>query len=202
MIKLIKVTAVLLAFGLAVPQSANAFGPAGFAGAIGKSNPVGKSNSRAFINTKGTTLAPFAFVKYCVNNPRDCSKGSEREISITSARMRQLSRVNASVNRSMKAVNDRNGQDVWQAGAKSGDCEDFALTKRRKLVQLGWPSSLMRMAVVRTRSGEGHAVLVVKTQKGDLVLDNRFNSIRNWRKTDLRWVKIQSGDNPRIWYNL
>nr|WP_269748273.1 hypothetical protein [Ciceribacter selenitireducens] len=26
--------------------------------------------------------------------------------------------------------------------------------------------------------------------------------MRNWKNTDLRWVKIQSGDNPRIWYNI
>ena len=195
--KFIKVAAAMLAVGLAVPESAHAFGAAGLAGSVGKNNPA------AFINSKTTTLAPFAFVKYCAHNPRDCTKGSSgREISITNARLRQLARVNASVNRSMKPVNDKSGNDVWRAGGKSGDCEDFALTKRRALIRLGWPSNLLRMAVVRTRSGEGHAVLVVKTQKGDLVLDNRFNSIRNWRQTDLRWVKIQSGDNPRIWFDL
>ena len=37
---------------------------------------------------------------------------------------------------------------------------------------------------------------------GELGLDNRTSAIRNWKNTDLRWVKIQSGDNPRIWYNI
>ena len=45
-------------------------------------------------------------------------------------------------------------------------------------------------------------MLVVKTSRGDLVLDKRTTAIRNWKNTDLRWVKIQSGDNPRIWYNI
>ncbi|MNL69638.1 hypothetical protein D3C87_1945270 [compost metagenome] len=58
------------------------------------------------------------------------------------------------------------------------------------------------MAVARTRSGEGHAVLVVKTSKGDLVLDNRSSAIKPWRSTDLRWVKIQSGDNPKRWFAM
>jgi len=40
---------------------------------------------------------------------------------------------------------------------------------------------------------------VVKTSKGDLVLDNRTSAIRPWKNTDLRWVKIQSPDNPRLW---
>ena len=92
--------------------------------------------------------------------------------------------------------------DVWQVGVAAGDCEEFALTKRRNLIALGWPSRALRIAVARTGSGEGHAVLVVKSSRGDLVLDNRTDEIKPWTQTDLRWVKIQSGDNPRLWYTM
>ncbi|RYG94519.1 MAG: hypothetical protein EON58_16080 [Alphaproteobacteria bacterium] len=54
----------------------------------------------------------------------------------------------------------------------------------------------------RTPSGEGHAVLVVKTTDGDLVLDNHYNKITPFNRTSLDWLKIQSGDNPRLWFDI
>ncbi len=84
----------------------------------------------------------------------------------------------------------------------AGDCEDFALTKRDHLIAMGWSPKALRIAVTKTPYGEGHAVLVVKTDQGDLVLDNRSNAIKGWKDTDLRWLMIQSGDNPRVWYEL
>ena len=104
---------------------------------------------------------------------------------------------------SIRPVNDRPDQgDVWQVNVKSGDCEDFALTKRDHLIAMGWSPRALRIAVTKTPYGEGHAVLVVKTDQGDLVLDNRTNAIKGWKDTDLRWLMIQSGDNPRVWYEL
>ncbi|MNL88581.1 hypothetical protein D3C87_2183760 [compost metagenome] len=67
---------------------------------------------------------------------------------------------------------------------------------------MGWSAKALRIAVTKTPAGKGHAVLVVKTDRGDLVLDNRMNEIKSWTDTDLRWLMIQSGDDPRIWYEL
>lgn len=186
--------ALPLFFGI---QSVQAAGPGGFARGLQSNKAI------QYIVARQTTLAPFAFVKFCKNNPADCTRGAgAATIALDAVRERELRRVNATVNRSIRAVNDSDGRDVWQAGVASGDCEDFALTKRRKLISLGWSPRALRMAVVRTRSGEGHAVLVVKTSRGDLVLDNRTGIIKPWRQTDLSWVKIQSGDNPRLWHAL
>ncbi len=44
-----------------------------------------------------------------------------------------------------------------------GDCEDYALLKRKMLMQAGWPREALLMTVVRDKKGEGHAVLTVKT---------------------------------------
>lgn len=193
---------VLLVAASALPlffavQSAEAAGPAGFARGLQTNKGV------RYIVARQATLAPFAFVKFCKNNPTDCARaGGVGVVEMTSARESELRRVNLQVNRSIRAVNDRQNRDLWQADVASGDCEDFALTKRRKLMALGWSPRALRMAVVRTGSGEGHAVLVVKTSKGDLVLDNRTGAIKPWRQTDLSWVKIQSGDNPRLWHAL
>lgn len=54
-----------------------------------------------------------------------------------------------------------------------------------------------RIAATRTESGIGHAVLVVTTSKGDLVFDKRTNIVKPWFATGLRWLQIQSPDNPR-----
>ncbi|OJF96375.1 hypothetical protein AX760_25280 [Pararhizobium antarcticum] len=185
-----------LLFGATV---ADAAGPAGFSRGIAKTPAV------SFIRERSPTLAPFAHVKFCKSNPADCNAGrGEAIVNLTGAKRGQLQSVNAQVNRSMRARSDQNGAagDIWQAGTQSGDCEDFALTKRRQLISMGWSPRSLRVAVATTSSGEGHAVLLVKTSKGDLVLDNRTSTIKNWRRTDLRWVKIQSGDNPRRWFSL
>lgn len=178
-------------------QDAAAFGPGGLARGLTSSRGI------EFLVARQATLAPFAFVKFCRANPADCSRSSGPAIAeLTNGREYQLRQVNRQVNRSIKPVNEIGSRDVWEANVKQGDCEDFALTKRRMLISLGWSPRALRIAVTRTASGEGHAVLVVKTSKGDLVLDNRTSAIKGFKRTDLSWVKIQSGDNPRMWHAL
>lgn len=154
----------------------------------------------AHIKVARPTLAPFGFVRYCIRNIDDCREysGPDR-VKWTHATLRELRRVNYRVNRSMRPRNEARGKDQWRAGVESGDCEDYVLTKRRELISRGFPASAMRIAVVRTPNDVGHAVLVVGTSRGDVVLDNRTNSIVNWYETDLRWVMIQSGGNPLYW---
>ena len=156
----------------------------------------------SYINASHYTLAPFAFARFCRDNKEDCvAPDGESTVQLTPQRRAELQSINSSINRSIRPVND-SGEDLWQADVKSGDCEDYALTKRRHLIAEGWPAKTLRIAVARTPWGEGHAVLVVKTSEGDLVLDNRISAIRTWNKTDLIWVKIQSGDNPRLWFDI
>ena len=54
-----------------------------------------------------------------------------------------------------------------------GDCEDYVLLKRRMLMQAGWPREALLITVVRDKNGDGHAVLTVKTDKGEYILDNQ-----------------------------
>src|SRR5690606_7936840 len=95
----------------------------------------------------------------------------------TSETMTILKRVNARVNAAIQPRND-GGADVWNASATSGDCEDYVLAKRRALIKAGIPASSLRIAYVKTRKGVGHAILVVRTSKGDFVLDNLNKSVR------------------------
>ncbi|AHG48957.1 hypothetical protein RLEG12_08440 (plasmid) [Rhizobium leguminosarum bv. trifolii CB782] len=146
------------------------------------------------------TLAPFASVVFCMQNKDQCvNTGGPPIMVLDKNRKSQLISVNKSVNHAIRPVNDKPGVDVWSIGVTTGDCEDFALTKRKKLLQLGWSSESLRIAVATTSSGEGHAILIAETSEGDLVLDNRFDAIKDWRKTDLRWVMAQTGTNPKYW---
>lgn len=167
---------------------------------------VGAAIEGAFVSEGRPTLAPFSQVRFCLSNPVDCEK-SDADLTVPEDKTARamLQQVNVQVNSSIIGRNDKvNGKsvDIWEVGPKSGDCEDYALTKRRILMSRGYPAAALRIAVAYTLSGEGHAVLIAKTATGDLVLDNRSNVIKSWRNADLRWVKIQSGSNPHLWYTM
>ncbi len=83
-----------------------------------------------------------------------------------------------------------------------GDCEDYVLLKRRMLMQAGWPREALLITVVRDKKGDGHAVLTVKTDKGDFVLDNQEEQVLLWSDTGYRFVKRQSQGNPNNWVSL
>src|SRR5439155_1161929 len=83
-----------------------------------------------------------------------------------------------------------------------GDCEDYVLLKRRMLIQAGWPREALLITVVRDSKDEGHAVLTVKTDKGDYVLDNQAPDVLLWSDTGYRFVKRQSQADPNVWVAL
>lgn len=145
-----------------------------------------------------TTLAPMAFIKFCRTSPADCESASPDE-DVPSRNIGKLLReVNRAVNRRIEARSDE--VEEWQASPAAGDCEDYVLTKRRELIAAGVPASTLRIAVAVTDFGEGHAVLVVRHDGADLVLDNRTDEIRTWNRTDLRFLKIASLGNPKVWF--
>ncbi|WP_313606858.1 transglutaminase-like cysteine peptidase [Rhizobium sp.] len=171
--------------------------------AAGLARPLRVAPQSQFIKASKFALAPFAFVRFCKDNGGSCEAGSgDAEVSLTPALRAELLRINSTVNRTIIAQSDDDDNDVWAQDVIAGDCEDFALTKRHRLVKAGWPTRSLRIAVAKTRNGEGHAVLVVRTSEGDLVLDNRTSAVRTWNQTDLKWIKIQSGDDPRLWYDI
>lgn len=169
----------------------------------GLARPLRLAPPTQFITTSKFTLAPFAFVRFCRDNTSSCvAGGGDSLVAMTPTLRSELRHINLSINRAIAPQNDDEGMDVWAADVTSGDCEDYVLTKRERLIEAGWPARSLRIAVAKTRSGEGHAVLVVRTSEGDLVLDNRSSAIRAWNQTDLIWIKIQSGDNPRLWFDI
>lgn len=150
------------------------------------------------------TLAPFQHIRFCLRYPEDCksnSTSSER-IVLNIETMDLLKRVNQGVNLSIVAKTKSYGanlDDIWTLSPDTGDCNDYAVTKRHELLENGLPSSALRLAVVMTPSGIGHLVLVVATTQGDIVLDNLAKNIVPWQVTSYRWLRIQSDTDPRFW---
>lgn len=141
--------------------------------------------------------APLGYQLMCLKSPQECKGGGPASVKATEDVLRMLKRVNAQVNRAITPRNDR-GADVWTASASSGDCEDYVLAKRRALMKAGFSASALRIAYVKTRRGEGHAILVVKTSRGDLVLDNLTSAIKPLSQSGYRIVSM-SGANPMNW---
>jgi predicted transglutaminase-like cysteine proteinase len=144
-------------------------------------------------------LAPFPLIRFCREQPEDCRPtGGSPATTIPASALQTVERINRSVNRAIRPRSDRN--DRWDADVSAGDCEDYVLTKRRRLMAAGLPPAALRIAVARTATGEGHAILLARTEDGDLILDNRTDAIRLWNRTDLKWIKVSSAENPKIWY--
>ena len=58
------------------------------------------------------------------------------------------------------------------------------------------------MTIVSDERGKGHAVLTVRTEVGDFILDNKVDEVRLWNEVPYRFLLRQSYLNPRIWMDL
>ncbi|HTN40007.1 MAG TPA: transglutaminase-like cysteine peptidase [Asticcacaulis sp.] len=130
-------------------------------------------------------------------------------IDLDDSALATLKTVNTRINRSLIADTDArvyHVNDYWQAPALTrgarGDCEDFALIKRRLLIAQGIPAAALSLAIVRTRYKEEHAVLVVATKQGDFVLDNLAFKVKPWQKTDYEWISRQAPGDDLGWVSL
>lgn len=156
-----------------------------------------------WLRSGGETSKPYGHHAYCQKRPADCGATAKADPEkLTSGRLGTMKSVNNAVNRAIKPAADRDiygKEEVWALGVRRGDCEDYALAKRQQLRARGFKLSNLRLAMVRQRSGEAHTVLVVRTDKGDYVLDNLRNDVLLWNRTGYRFVKMQSGTNAAQW---
>jgi predicted transglutaminase-like cysteine proteinase len=124
-------------------------------------------------------------------------------IALTAERRDELLKVNAQINSSIIPKRNTEGAGkAWVVSPKTGDCNDYAVTKRHELLARGWPSRALLLAEVVTTSGEHHLVLVVRTREGDIVADNLSQDIKLWTRTPYQWIRIQSPRTPALWSNL
>ncbi len=155
-----------------------------------------------------TTRAPIGWVDFCAENPVECRGGPSepRDIVMSQTAWRDLLKVNRWVNDTIKPMTDMDHWGViekWSLPTDGyGDCEDYVLLKRKMLIDAGWPREALLITVVRDKKGEGHAVLTVKTDKGEFILDNQNENVVLWTETGYRFVKRQSQADPNVWVSL
>jgi predicted transglutaminase-like cysteine proteinase len=160
------------------------------------------------MTTGGITSQPIGHYEFCKRLPEECSI-HPRDLSparMTPALWKELVSVTVGVNAAVKPMSDLEiyGKDEYWAYPDKGvgDCEDYVLEKRRRLNRLGLSLADLLITVVRKPDGEGHAVLTVRTSKGDFILDNLTDRVRLWDETGYRYLKRQAVDNTGRWVSI
>jgi predicted transglutaminase-like cysteine proteinase len=158
--------------------------------------------------TGGLTSQPIGHYDFCQVNLDECTiQLHDRGPLVMTDDVRKLvETVNLAVNREVKPLSDweiYGKEEVWAyPDAGVGDCEDYVLEKRRRLMQHGISLSNLLITVVRKPDGEGHAVLTVRTDRGDFILDNLTDETKLWYKTGYRYLKRQDSTHTGRWVNL
>jgi predicted transglutaminase-like cysteine proteinase len=161
-----------------------------------------------FISVGDVTKAPIGWVEFCIEYDPECKTkpSTPRDVVLSTQAWKDLDRVNRWVNTNIKPMTDMDHWGVverWNYPDDGyGDCEDYVLLKRRMLMQAGWPREALLITVVRDKHGDGHAILTVKTDKGEFVLDNQNDQILLWSDTGYRFVKRQSQTDQNVWISL
>lgn len=159
------------------------------------------------MTTLGLTSQPIGHYEFCKKYPNECNirMTDVGPLQVTGGVWQQIVRVNRTVNKSIRPMNDFDiyGKDeVWEYPNGVGDCEDYVLEKRRQLAAQGISLSDLLITVVRKPDGEGHAVLTVRTNKGDFILDNLTDKVKLWNDTNYRYLKRQSSEHTGRWVSI
>lgn len=159
------------------------------------------------IVASGEARAPYAWTDFCKRSPSECAVDTREpeSVELTPKLWKTIVATNGRINREIEAITD---QDHWGVVDRwdipedgKGDCEDYVLLKRKRLAEAGVPRRAMRITVVIDEDNAGHAVLMIRTDRGDFILDNKRNAILPWSQTGYTYVKRES--NTRIgWTSL
>lgn len=161
----------------------------------------------ASMKTGGRTSQPIGHYEFCQTYKNECNikSSNEQPVALTSRSWALLVKVNSNVNAKIAPVTDMDiwgKAEVWSYPTTAGDCEDYVLLKRKMLNEGGIPLSDLLITVVRQMNGEGHAVLTVRTDRGDYVLDNLEPRIKAWNETNYDYLKRQATNNTGAWVSI
>lgn len=164
-------------------------------------------DQKSHMETVGRTSQPIGHYVYCKHYASDCRIRSSATVApkLTRKRWQDLVEVNAFSNSTIAPYTDQeiyNQEEVWAYPTSYGDCEDYVLMKRHMLMERGWPPSSLLITVVLQPNGEGHAVLTVRTDRADYILDNLDGRIKPWNETPYRYLKRQSERHSGHWQDI
>ena len=150
---------------------------------------------------------PKGFIDFCQRHPEDCRKTTDAPhvVRLTKERTVELDGVHRAVNHRIFYSRDSANYgrlEYWAYPYLFGDCEDYALEKRRRLIALGWPRSALLLTAAKMPDGSRHLVLVVVTDQGEMVLDNYIDAVVHWRSVNYEWLVRQSSFDESRWIDL
>ncbi len=155
------------------------------------------------------TRVPYGWADFCTRRVEECRVDVLDPVDVVmSAKVEKvLAEVNAEVNAEIEPVSNLEHWgtllDHWDYPTDGkGDCKIYALWKRKQLLDRGFPRQALLMTIVRDLEGNGHTILTVKTDKGDLILDNMVGEVRLWDETGYKFVKRQSQTDPNVWVSV
>ena len=130
---------------------------------------------------------PRAYLEFCQTNPGHCDMTGSAVIEHGPELWQLLNHVTSEVNAEFQCVSDwivHGVEELWSYPRQGvGDCEDFALEKRRRLVTHGLPRAALTMAIVyHRRMLSPHTVLLVETTAGTFLLDNLVDDVLVWNE--------------------
>jgi predicted transglutaminase-like cysteine proteinase len=162
----------------------------------------------AFMHTGGRTTQPVGHYEFCQKLPQECNERTPKlaPVELTRKLWATMVSINNSVNTRITPRTDMEmwgKEEVWSyPDSGFGDCEDYALEKRRELMNIGVPAGDLLMTVARQPNGDGHAVLTVRTSLGEFILDNLQPKVLSWNDTDYTYLKRQSTENSGVWVTI
>jgi predicted transglutaminase-like cysteine proteinase len=167
-----------------------------------------QSLKASYISVGGPTLVPYGWVDFCNRYAGECATKPmpALDVNFTAQSFKVIKRINAWANANIKAKSDSDHWstvDRWDYPTDGyGDCEDFVLLKRRLLMEEGFPRQGLLVTVVKDEHGDGHAVLTVKTNQGEFILDNLVEEVKPWARVPYKFVKRQSQTDPNQWVDI
>lgn len=173
------------------------------AASLGAANAGGRH-----MHTGGRTTQPVGHYEFCQGLPQECRQKTPKKapVELTRKLWATIVAVNNDVNASVMPRTDMEiwgREEVWSYPVNGlGDCEDYVLEKRRRLMQAGVPAGNLLITVARQPNGEGHAVLTVHTGMGDFILDNLEGKVLLWSDTEYTYLKRQSAQHSGVWVSI
>ncbi|MGV1801252.1 transglutaminase-like cysteine peptidase [Agrobacterium vitis] len=157
--------------------------------------------------TGGITSQPIGHYEFCLRYKAECQVRSKPAPArqVTEHGWDIVHAVNMDVNKSITPMTDMDvygREEWWEYPVDAGDCEDFVLLKRKRLLQAGFSEADLLITVVRKADGEGHAVLTLRTSAGDYILDNLVDDVKLWSLTSYTYLKRQASFDTGRWVTI
>lgn len=125
-------------------------------------------------------------------------------LTLTFAKRRELTRINAAVNSAITGM-DGYFDDVtggFSLDQSADACLDCADLKRDHLISLGWSAKAMRIAYAVNGLGRIERVLVVATDRGDLILGDNSPMIDMSGKQATDLIRTRQPAVTRAYYDI